>query len=145
MLVNKCAWRLSPAFSRIGLSLALIFSITSCQTVGLPLPDLITPLPAWGQSHSAQMIFEPGYSVGSASQGPTSHATYKYEGNLFSRKFHQPNCPYTLVMSPARKVYFGARKLAMAEGYKACRFCLPAASCTVHACLVKQEENQAEQ
>ena len=102
-------------------------------------------LPVRSEGKGGQMIYEPGEGVSCASRGQGGNAAYKYEGNLFSRKFHQPNCPYTLIMSRSRKVYFGARKLALAEGYKACRFCLPQSSRTVHACLIKKEENQAEQ
>ena len=63
-------------------------------------------------------------------------ATYKYEGNLISRKFHQPNCPYSLVMARSRKIKFDTKKQALAEGYRPCRFCLAATTRTVRAKLI---------
>ena len=67
----------------------------------------------------------------------SASATYKYEGNLISRKFHQPNCPYSLVMARFRKIKFNTKQQALAEGYKPCRFCLAAATRTVQAKLLK--------
>lgn len=67
-------------------------------------------------------------------------ATYKYEGNLISRKFHQPNCPYSLVMARFRKIKFDTKKQALAEGYKPCRFCLAASTRTVQAKLLSQTD-----
>ncbi|MDP3508311.1 MAG: hypothetical protein Q8T09_10000 [Candidatus Melainabacteria bacterium] len=83
--------------------------------------------------------------LATANIGPTiahetscsASATYKYEGNLISRKFHQPNCPYSLVMARFRKIKFDTKKQALAEGYKPCRFCLAAATRTVQAKLLK--------
>ncbi len=87
------------------------------------------------QPSQAALIFQPDAYL--SSEAPSRHVTYKYEGNLISRKFHQPNCPYSLLMSRSRKVYLPTIKLARAQGYKACRFCLPAASRTVHAYLIQ--------
>ena len=62
--------------------------------------------------------------------------TYKYEGNLISRKFHQPNCPYSLAMAHSRKIKFDTKKQAVAEGYRPCRFCLAVSTRTVQAKLI---------
>ncbi|MBP9093212.1 hypothetical protein KBI23_19480 [bacterium] len=70
----------------------------------------------------------------------SNSATYKYEGNLNSRKFHQPNCPYSLVMARFRKIKFNTKKQALAQGYKPCRFCLAAATRTVQAKLLSQTD-----
>ncbi len=73
---------------------------------------------------------------GAGSSLSRSSATYKYEGNLISRKFHQPNCPYSLVMAHSRKIMLESKKQAVAEGYKPCRFCLRAVTRTVEAKLI---------
>ncbi len=87
------------------------------------------------QPSQAALLFQPGEHLNPVAHG--HHVTYKYEGNLISRKFHQPNCPYSLLMSRSRKVYLPTIKSARAQGYKACRWCLAAASRTVHACLIQ--------
>lgn len=73
-------------------------------------------------------------------QGPVqaqqAQGRYKYEGNLFSRKFHQPNCPYSLVMARFRKIMLDSKKQALAEGYRPCRFCLAKTTRTVQAKLI---------
>lgn len=69
-------------------------------------------------------------------QAQQDQSGYKYEGNLFSRKFHQPNCPYSLVMARFRKVMLETKKQALAEGYRPCRFCLAKATRTVRAKLI---------
>ncbi|MBA4074564.1 MAG: hypothetical protein C0508_05935 [Cyanobacteria bacterium PR.023] len=71
-----------------------------------------------------------------SSNSSCSSATYKYEGNLISRKFHQPNCPYSLVMAHSRKIMLESKKQAVAEGYKPCRFCLATVTRTVEAKLI---------
>ncbi|MBP6745537.1 hypothetical protein KA344_09885 [bacterium] len=70
----------------------------------------------------------------------SASATYKYEGNLISRKFHQPNCPYSLVMARFRKIKFDTKRQALAQGYKPCRFCLAASTRTVQAKLLSQTD-----
>ncbi len=55
---------------------------------------------------------------------------------MISRKFHQPNCPYSLVMAHSRKIMLESKKQAVAEGYKPCRFCLAAATRNVEAKLI---------
>ena len=73
---------------------------------------------------------------GASSNSNGSSTTYKYEGNLASRKFHQPNCPYSLVMALSRKIKLDSKKQAVAEGYKPCRFCLATVTRTVEAKLI---------
>jgi hypothetical protein len=75
----------------------------------------------------------------SSSSMSQDSATYKYEGNLISRKFHQPNCPYSLIMAHSRKIKLASKKQAMAEGYKPCRFCLAAATRSVEAKLINHD------
>jgi|GEM_PF-2684234 len=50
---------------------------------------------------------------------------YKYQGNLISRKFHRPRCPFAKVMSASKKIRFHFRYQAIAQGYCPCRYCLP--------------------
>ncbi|CAN5365014.1 hypothetical protein BH11CYA1_BH11CYA1_19120 [soil metagenome] len=79
----------------------------------------------------------PGCAQGIMIGGSSNYSTtYKYEGNLISRKFHQPNCPYSLVMARSRKIKFDTKKQALAEGYRACRFCLAGTTRTVRAKLI---------
>mgnify|MGYP000019066016 CR=1 FL=1 len=112
----------------------IVIIVAICGFVSISSAYLASPA-ASAENLGAPLLFQPSQYSGAEASG--RHVTYKYEGNLVSRKFHQPNCPYTLMMSRSRKVYLPTIKLARAQGYKACRFCLPAASRTVHAYLIK--------
>lgn len=63
-------------------------------------------------------------------------ATYKYEGNIESRKFHQSNCPYSRVMAPFRKISLESYEVAVAHGFSACRFCLAPYELSVEARII---------
>lgn len=62
--------------------------------------------------------------------------TYKYEGNIESRKFHQKSCPYARVMAPFRKTKIETFDQAVAQGFSACRFCLAPYELSVEARII---------
>ncbi|MGB9788504.1 MAG: thermonuclease family protein [Dictyoglomus turgidum] len=48
-----------------------------------------------------------------------------YIGNINSKIFHYPWCPYAQAMSEKNKVYFSSREEAINAGYKPCQVCNP--------------------
>ena len=71
---------------------------------------------------------------------------FKYTGNLSSRKFHRPRCPYSRMMCDYKRVRFHFRRQAVSEGYEPCRYCLPARWTTVTCAIRSQslEKNTAD-
>jgi len=69
------------------------------------------------------------------SAGAVDTLPYKYQGNLISRKFHRPRCPFARVMSESKKVRFHFRFQAISQGYCPCRYCLPPTWTSVQAVI----------
>lgn len=62
---------------------------------------------------------------------------YKYTGNLFSKKFHRPSCPFARAMWRQNVIRFQHRKQAVDAGQKPCRYCLPPTWKSVGARILK--------
>ncbi len=86
--------------------------------------------------------------VGTEAPAPQTGAEeqpFKYTGNLCSRKFHRPRCPFSRVMAEYKRTRFHFRYQAVAQGYKPCRYCLPPFWTTVRATIKCQDIDKTSQ
>jgi hypothetical protein len=66
---------------------------------------------------------------------------FKYVGNKFSSKFHRPSCPFAKAMSQYHLVFFRERHDAVDQGFKPCKYCLPAQWKTVHLLILPSQKS----
>ncbi|HIA53215.1 MAG TPA: hypothetical protein EYN91_14190 [Candidatus Melainabacteria bacterium] len=106
------------------------------------LSILNLPVSAEEQADLAQSATPSLSSVGSANpQEKSGDLPVKYIGNMESRKFHKPSCPYARVMAHSKRMQFHFRRQAVACGHNPCRYCLPPVWTVVKARLLTPVNN----